>query len=129
MTEVDFSNVVGSGETGYRIAQHIDVSQFRYVSMAVRLHEGSILSGGKIKVGAYADGYTMEDPTKVFSGGAGIELALVDFESQDTAPFYEVVELTTGTIGGLVTIVVSGSQPASPGTLTGTISIDLVVQN
>lgn len=112
MTGYDWTTVQGSSEHGTRAAQHIDVSQARYVTMAVRLHEGTFPANATLKVQAYADGYTSEDPTKVFGTGPVGE---VEITSQNTAPFYKTVELDAGLMGAMLTIVVLAEQPGTPG--------------
>lgn len=80
-----------------------------------------------MKVAAYVDGYTTEDPSVVFSGDA-IELASITFANNDAAPFCETAALDPDLMGGLITIVVNPKQATSATTFTLTLSVDLVLK-
>jgi hypothetical protein len=125
----DFSDVAASGEAGVYVAQHVDVSQWKAATLMIRVHSATVAqSGAQFKVKAFADGYTDEDPALVFT--AAPEVASVTISQSDVSePYYVTSELTGGDMGALVTVVLSGKQDSTKGTLSGVFSIDLALKD
>ncbi len=127
MTPYDFSNVATSSEGGATVAQHVDVSQFRYATLLIRMHSGTISGqGSKFKIKAFAEGYTSEDPTAVF--GDATPVLSEEIVNGNTAPFMISADLSSN-MGSMVTVQISGEQDSNGGTLSGVFSMDLVLKN
>jgi hypothetical protein len=129
MTRYDFSNVAASAEGGVNVAQHIDVSMWRYATLMIRVHSATIgQANAELKVKAFADGYTAEDPSLQF--GSAPELASVTIaQSNVSSPYYITADLTAADMGSLVTVVLSGAQDTQRDDLYGVFSIDLAMKD
>ncbi len=127
MTSYDFSNVGVSSEGGAVVAQHVDVSQFRYATLLIRMHSGTIAQQMAVfKIKAFAEGYTSEDPTAVF--GDATALLSEQIGAGDSAPFFIAADLSSN-MGSMISVIISGQQDSNQGTLEGVFSMDLVLKN
>lgn len=127
-TEFDFSNVTGGNEVTLVVGQWIPVVHYAEGTLRVRAHALDVQgTGSKLKVQVVADGHTRQDPVTRFWDVSGF-LAQVVMDDTDTAPFFEQASLATNA-GAMVAVAVSGEQPVGGGeTITGTLSIDLVLK-
>jgi hypothetical protein len=64
-TSFDFTNLVATANAQFvvPIAQRIDVSQFEFWTVEVRVHSVTITNSGGIDVLVGGDGFTPDDPT------------------------------------------------------------------
>lgn len=124
----DFSKVAASSSQTIVAAQRIDLSIYRYATLAVRHHEGTIASPAKVDVLISCDGFTPDDPAKnfVFTGNP---LALITLSGGSVAPRYYTEGLDADRIGALVSVLVVGSQSSTQVENIPTLSIDLVLKD
>jgi hypothetical protein len=128
---LDFTAVSsGSGQAQeIVIAQGIDVSDWREVSLMVRTHSTSFGGSiGQIDVYALLEGRTAEDPGILFTTTAA--LGTVTINSGTVAPSYSVTSLGTN-VGALVKIAAKGTRTSSLGanTIRADVSIDLSLKS
>jgi hypothetical protein len=109
------------------VVQHVDVSPFEEVDLVVRAHTASLGTGATIKVEAFPDGWTPEDPALNFVDGSR-SYALVTLDSSSSIPLYKTQALLSG-FGKLLSIAVTGTMPSgSPVDCHAVLSIDLVMK-
>jgi len=128
---LDFTAVSsGSGQAEeFILAQGIDISAWREVTMMVRTHATSFGGSiGQIDLYAYLEGRTSEDPGILFA--TTTPLGTVTINSSTTAPAYSVSALPSNT-GGMLKIAAKGTRTSSSGTNTikADISIDLSLKS
>lgn len=127
-----FNSLGAAGETWISLAQHVDVSQYRDLTLMVRLHSINIAenSGGTLTVRALPDGHTQEDPAQFFlDTSSSTGLGEAQFNSNDIAPDFDAVALSSGA-GALVTVVLIAKQdPSQVLDLEATISVDLSMKD
>jgi hypothetical protein len=124
---LDFTSVSsGSGQAEELVlAQGIDISPWREVSLMVRAHSTSFGGNvGQIDIYGYMEGRTPEDPGILFATTS--PLGTVTINSATVAPFYAVNSLGSN-LGSLVKIAAKGTRTSSTGTnlIQAAISIDL----
>lgn len=124
---LDFTSVSsGSGQAQEIVlAQGIDVSTWREVSLMVRTHVNSFSGNiGSIDVYAYLEGRTQEDPGILFA--TTTPLGTVTITNSTVAGSYSVTSLGSN-IGALVKIAAKGTRTSSTGAnaIKADISIDL----
>jgi hypothetical protein len=124
---LDFTAVSsGSGQAQEIVlAQGIDVSAWREVSLMVRTHANSFAGNiGEIDILAYLEGRTAEDPGILFT--ASTSAALVPITSSTAAGTY-VVQTLGGNVGSLIKITAKGTRTSSTAgnTIKADVSIDL----
>jgi len=124
----NFSTVAASSSQTIVVAQRIDLSNYRYATLEVRHHEGTIASTAKVDISVTCDGFTPDDPAKNFVF-AGNPLALITLSGGTVAPRYYTAGLDADRIGALVSILVVGSQGSPQVANTPTLSIDLVLKD
>jgi len=125
---LDFTSVSsGTGQAEEIVlAQGIDVSAWREVSLMVRAHSNAITATvGTIDIYAYLEGRTAEDPGILFASTAPVG-TVVSLSSVNSAPYYQVASLGPN-VGALIKIAAKGTRTASSGanTIRADISIDL----
>src|SRR5262249_19941928 len=128
---LDFTSVSsGSGQAEEIVlAQGIDISNWREVSMMVRTHStgfgGNI---GQIDIYAYMEGRTPEDPGILFATTA--PLGTVTINSSTVAPAYSVTSVGSN-LGAMVKIAAKGTRTSSNGsnTILAAVSIDLSLKS
>ena len=124
---LDFTAVSsGSGQAQEIVlAQGIDVSAWREVSLMVRTHANN-LSGaiGQIDILAYLEGRTAEDPGILFTSAANVASVTVN---ASTAAGTYVVQTLGGNVGAMVKVTAKGTRSGSTGAnaLKADLSIDL----
>ncbi len=130
MTPYDFSNVAVAMEGGATVAQNVDVSQFRYATLLIRMHSGTIAEAGAIfKIKAFAVGHTAEDPTAVFGDATPLLSEEFVYVTPDPGPRLISADLSSN-MGSMVTVIISGEQDGNTqGELSGVFSMDLVLKN
>ncbi|MBZ0119952.1 MAG: hypothetical protein K8H88_23385, partial [Sandaracinaceae bacterium] len=104
----------------------LDSSQWREGTLAVRVHSVTLASGQSIDVLAVIDGHTAEDPATGFYSSPS---ATVTLNSSSSAPSFHLQLLDDQPIGGLVSIVVGGTQGGSATSFSATLSVDLVLKD
>lgn len=127
---LDFTSVSsGTGQAEEIVlAQGIDISQWREVTMVVRTHANSFSGNiGTIDINAYLEGRTPEDPGILFAqstvaGGTGT----VQITSSTSAGTYALANCGTNT-GGMIKIAAKGTRSSSTGAnaIKADVSIDL----
>jgi hypothetical protein len=127
---LDFTSV-SSGPSNYEeivVAQGIDISQWREVSLMVRTHANSIVASGQIDIFAYLEGRTSEDPGILFASTS--PLGTVTIASGAVAPAYSIGSIGSNT-GGMLKVVARGTRVTSFGTnaLKADVSIDLSLKS
>ena len=129
LASFDFSNLGDNGTTDVPLAEHVDVSQATMATLMVRAHSGTLDSGTSLKVIAYPDGHTMEDPASEYQGGTSLGSCEFNYQSANGSAdgLYLTDELTAGSMGQMINVVLRATQasPASGSTVTGRISVDL----
>jgi hypothetical protein len=128
---LDFT-AVSSGSTQAEeiiLAQNLDVSEWREVSLMVRTHSTSFGGNiGQIDIYAYLEGRTPEDPGILFATTS--PLGTVTINSSTAAPAYAVNSIGTNA-GALVKVAAKGTRTGSTGTnlIKADISIDLSLKS
>jgi hypothetical protein len=126
---LDFTSVTNGSNEEIIVAQGIDISQWREVSLMVRTHVNSIVSSvGQIDIYAYLEGRTSEDPGLLFATASA--LGTITINAATTAPSYTVNSIGSNS-GGMLKIAAKGTRVASTGanTLKADISIDLSLKS
>jgi hypothetical protein len=128
---LDFTNVSsGSGQAEEIVlAQGIDISPWREVSLMVRAHSTSFGGNiGEIDIYAYLEGRTAEDPGILFATTS--PLGLVAITSSTQAPSYTVNSLGNN-LGAMLKIAAKGTRTSSSGTnlIKADVSIDLSLKS
>jgi hypothetical protein len=128
---LDFTSVSsGTGQAEEIVlAQSLDVSEWREVSLMVRTHSTSFGGAiGQIDIYAYLEGRTPEDPGILFATTA--PLGTVTINSATVAPSYTVNTIGANT-GALVKIAAKGTRTGSNGTnlIKADVSIDLSLKS
>jgi hypothetical protein len=124
---LDFTSVSsGSGQAQEVVlAQGIDVSAWREVSLMVRAHSTTFGGNvGQIDIYAYMEGRTPEDPGILFTNTTS--LGTVTINSSTVAPLYSVTSLGSN-VGSMIKIAAKGTRTTSLGSnaLKADVSIDL----
>jgi hypothetical protein len=124
---LDFSSVSSGSAQAEEIilAQNIDISSWREVSLMVRTHANSFSGNiGEIDIYAYSEGRTSEDPGLLFASTT--QLGLVAITSSTTAPAYSVTSCGTN-IGSMIKIAAKGTRTSSSGAnaIKADVSVDL----
>lgn len=129
---LDFTSVSsGSGQAQeIVIAQGIDISDWREVSMMVRTHSISFAGAaiGSIQINAYLEGRTSEDPSILFASASVAAQVIID--SSTVAPAYSVVGLASNA-GAMLKIAAKGTRTSSTGlnTIKADVSVDLSLKS
>jgi hypothetical protein len=131
---LDFTSVSSSAigpTTGEELvlAQGIDVSGWREVTLMVRTHSTSFGGAiGQIEIYAYLEGRTTEDPGILFATTA--PLGTVTITSATVAPAYSVNGIGTNS-GAMIKIAAKGTRTGSNGTnlIKADVSIDLSLKS
>jgi hypothetical protein len=128
---LDFTAVSsGSGQAEELVlAQGIDISQWREVSLMVRAHSTSFGGAiGSIQIYGYLEGRTTEDPGILFASTA--PLGTVTIDNTTVAPYYNVTNIGTNS-GAMLKIAAKGTRTNSLGSnlIKADISIDLSLKS
>lgn len=123
-----FSSVAGSGQLDVPLIRALDVSDAKAIDVVVRIHAANFGTGSTIAVIAQAVSLTSEEPNVDFIFSAAVGTLTITKAIADTAPTLHLGSLTPPW-GHMIRIYLKGTQPASPVTLTATLSIDLVVRD
>jgi hypothetical protein len=126
---LDFTSLAISQSEEIILAQNIDVSQWREVSLMVRTHTNSFSGGlGTIDIYAYMEGRTSEDPGLLFATTAA--LGTVTINSSTTAPAYSVNTLGAN-LGSMIKIAAKGTRTSSntANAIKADISIDVSLKS
>lgn len=127
-TNYDWEHVAAGQEVTTFVAKHIDVSQFRHATLAIRVHSHNIPGDGTVHVQVVPDGSTLEDPTAEFFDTNALQT--VDIVAGDTTPFYRTLELTAGRIGSMVSVAIGATMDSSQSqAMDAKISVDLVLKD
>jgi len=130
MSEFDFGGIAKASSIVNTIAKNIDVSQWTSAELVARLHSVSWPQNGNgdasLKVIALQDGFTEEDPAASFLGSS---LGSCSFTDPDPAESMVVSALSTP-MSGMITVQLEASQDSGvQGTLTATLSVDLILRD
>jgi hypothetical protein len=126
---LDFTPVAIGGTEEIVLAQGLDISQWREVSLMVRTHANSFTANlGTIDIYAYVEGRTSEDPGLLFA--ATTPLGTVTINSSTTAPSYSIGSCGSNT-GAMLKIVAKGTRTSSTGVnaMKADVSIDLSLKS
>ena len=113
--ELDFSKVQGGRHVDIMLVKAVDVSQYTRGVLEVRVH-GKDISGPGACIGvlAYTTAPTGEDPSVDFiDWSSPVAAVLVDDSDSHPPPILLTSPLWPG-FGGMLAIVVRGSQPTAP---------------
>ena len=125
---LDFTSVQSGTASAEEIvlAQNIDVSMWREVSLMVRTHSSGFPGAniGKIEIYALMEGRTPEDPALLFT--TTTQLATVTIDNTVVAPSFTVNGVTSP-FGSMLKIAAKGTRTSSNGTnqIQAAVSIDL----
>jgi len=111
------------------LAQGIDISNWREVSLMVRTHSVSNLGSGlgnKIEINAYLEGRTSEDPGILFATVIPAATVTIDFNT--VAPSYTVSSVGSN-IGAMLKIAAKGTRTLSATNIRADVSIDLSLKS
>ena len=126
-TKLDFSALGISQSQSVFMKRYIDVSQYRELTLVVRVHALNITNTGNIQVLLFAEGPTTEDPVyDAYASGLWSGLQLT---SSIVAPTLTLASPVLLNVGSSVAIQVVGSQGTSAGTVTATISVDVAAKS
>lgn len=124
---LDFTNVLSGSTQDVVLAQGIDISQWREVSLLVRAHSTSFGAAvGSIAIYALQEGRTAEDPGVLFTSSA--QTGTVTIDNSTTAPMYAVNALPSN-FGSMVKIVAQGKRVATGNNIRADISVDLSMKS
>lgn len=126
----DFSNVAGGSALDVPLVRALDMSDAKSIDVVVRIHALTVTSTASIAIHCRAISLTSEEPDVDFSNitELGTTTLNTTFTGLNTIPALALTELTPPW-GNMIRIFVRGTQPASPVTLSATLSIDLVVRD
>ncbi|MBZ0119951.1 MAG: hypothetical protein K8H88_23380 [Sandaracinaceae bacterium] len=125
-----FSSLKASEDQEMVVAERVDVSQWTEATLMVRVHTASTIPGtASVKVLAYADGYTEEDPTTVFQAATASATVLLQGNPVVAAGTFSLALLDDAPIGSMVRVTVKGHQAATVGTVKANISVDLALKD
>lgn len=124
----NLSNVGGSSTQDIPLVRGIDVSSAKAIDMVVRVHAATVGASGTIVIHARAISLTNEEPDVDFTNTVDLATATIDPTVASAAPTL-VLETLTPPFGHMITLFLRGTQPASPVTLSATLSIDLVTRD
>jgi hypothetical protein len=127
---LDFTSVSSGMTEEIVVAQGIDISQWREVSLMVRTHANTIPGTGMgyIYINAYLEGRTSEDPGILFAAATPVNS--VTISGSTVAPAYSVVPCTNSPAGSMMKITAMGSRPSSSSNLLrADISVDLSLKS
>jgi len=124
---LDFSQVSSGSGSAQEIvlAQGIDISAWREVSLMVRTHSNSFAGNiGEIDIYAYMEGRTDEDPGILFTSTTPLGMVSI---TNSTPPGSYTVNSLGSNIGSMIKIAAKGTRTSSLGanTITAAVSIDL----
>jgi hypothetical protein len=127
-TAHDFSSVAASNSKSVLLAQRIDVSQWKYGTVAVRVFSVDIAqAGATIDVEVYNDGYTDEDPTvQAWPTNASGTVSLGSTTNNNE---FHLADLDDYPMGSMLLITVTGTQTATQDNLSATLSVELILKN
>lgn len=123
-----FSTVAGSGQLDVPLIRALDVSDAKAIDVVVRIHAATFGTGATIDVIAYAISLTSEEPDVDFVFSTAVGTLTITKAIADAAPTLHLGSLTSPW-GHMIKIILRGTQPASPVTLTATLSIDVVLRD
>lgn len=121
-----FSNVSASNYIEIPLVRAIEVYDAKAIDVVVRVHALTVSSTATITIRTRAISLTSEEPDVNFTNST--ELGTVTLDTSVTAPALALGSLTAPW-GHMIQMFVRGTQPASPVTLTATLSIDLVLRD
>lgn len=124
---LDFTNVLSGFTQDVVLAQGIDISQWREVSLMVRAHSTTFGAAvGSIAIYAQAEGRTAEDPGILFVNSA--QSGTVTVDNSTVAPMY-TVGILPANFGSMIKIVAQGKRIASGNSIKADLSIDLSMKS
>lgn len=121
-----FSNVSASNYLEIPLVRAIEVSDAKAIDVVARVHALTVSSTATITIRTRAISLTSEEPDVNFTNST--ELGTVTLDTSVTAPALVLGSLTAPW-GHMIQMFIRGTQPASPVTLTATLSIDLVLRD
>ena len=124
---LDFSSVTSGQSEEIILAQGIDVSEWREITLMVRTH-ATTFSGaiGNIQVYALLEGRTNEDPGILFVTTTA--LGTVTIDSTTVAPAYSVNGIPSNA-GSMIKIAAKGTRTAAGTSIKADVSIDLSLKS
>lgn len=121
-TTFDFSGLGSSQSQAIVLKRYIDVSQYRELTLVVRVHALTI-GTGTINVYLLHEAPTAEDP--VYDATAGTPFAWVGLTSSVVAPTVILGPPTLANVGSFLAIQVTAAQGSIVGALKATVSVDV----
>jgi hypothetical protein len=117
----NFTPVQASNALSIRVATGIDMSRFKDGKLVVRVHSLSMSAGQTLAVEVYDAWPYPPQPELSFEGSS--VAGSVSIASTDAAGALKTALISF--MGPALTIVVKGTQPASPATFTAMLSIGI----
>ncbi len=128
LNKFSFDDLDDAGVVDVVLAQHVGVGQATMATLMVRAHSGTIADNAmSLEVIAFPDGHTAEDPATDFQSGT--ELGSVTLTTTTGVDgVYLTDELTAGSMGGMINVILRATQSSPQDTLNARISVDLCLK-
>jgi hypothetical protein len=124
---LDFSSLRAGTTEEIVLAQGVNVSEWREVTLQIRTHSNSISgSGGQIDISVYADGRTSNDPGILFASSPAVKV--MSITSTTTGPSYQLGDCGSP-LGALLMVTAKGTKTSSTAALAAAISVDLSLKS
>jgi hypothetical protein len=124
----DANSLAGGKSAIFVVATNIDVSQFTYMAVALRVHNFTGANGATVVLQAYPSAPTSDDPATVFRGASAITTTSIAWASPQVN--LAVNGSTIGTVcSGTVDLVLTITQPATAVSLNITVSADVILRS
>lgn len=118
----DFSATSGP-EREQVLVRHLDVLAYRTAVLVVRVHSASVGSGSKLSVQAFRCSPSPDDPDADFVETSPLATAAITTSTSQRS----VRDVLLAPFGSHIQVRLSADPPASPITLTATLSVALVL--
>ena len=125
-TTMDAANKVS-----FWAATHVEVSQYKEVTLVARLHEWDTSNAQQIDIALYNDGCTDEDPKSSFFEDLGQGKSLNFTETTDGAPYLKMAVATSAddAVAANVAVKVTLTQGSNAADCSVVVSADLILRD
>lgn len=129
---VDFSTLLAPGPASEDLilADRVEITPWREVTVRVRLHSLSMPANASIQVLVFPQSYTTEEPGLTFLANSSTDAA--PFTTSTAAPTMVAVALpmlSGGPFASLARVVARGVRGATAGTIQAALSVDFAVKD
>lgn len=122
-----FTNVQGGLSLTIPVIRALDVSRWREGTLIVRIHSKDVPSGGTIDVTLTTTSLSEDDPSSTFNAASAAATVSVTSSLPATVPGLITAALSAN-FGSMLTLKVTGTQPAVATTHTAVLSAELSVK-